>query len=99
MKNRESPDFKSLEVGISGEVDRLMNPHYGGLVLKLIVNHDVYNSSQFSENKASNTGIYVNKVSKIMGSRSRSSLRFAQPTFNNVPSHLHGGESRRESGR
>ena len=98
MKNGESPDFKSLEVGISGEVDRLMNPHYGGLVLKLIVNHDVYNSSQFSENKVSNTGIYVNKVSKIMASRSRSSLRFAQPTFNKVPSHLHGGESRRESG-
>ena len=98
MKNGESPDFKSLEVGISGEVDRLMNPHYGDLVLKLIVNHDVYNSSQFSENKVSNTGIYVNKVSKIMASHSRSSLRFAQPTFNKVPSHLHGGESRRESG-
>ena len=76
-----------------------MNPHYGGLVLKLIVNHDVYKSSQFSENEVSNTGAYVNKVSKIMASCSRSSLRFAQPTFNNVPLNLYGGESRRESWR
>ena len=30
-----------------------MNPHYGVLVLKLTVNHDVYNSSQFNENKVS----------------------------------------------
>ena len=62
MKNRESPDFKSLEVDISGEVDRLMNPHYGGLVLKLIVNHDVYNSSQFSENKKTPEGVYAGCV-------------------------------------
>ena len=49
-------------------VGRPMNPHYVGLVLKLIVNHDVYNSSQFNENKVSSTGAYVNKVSKIMAS-------------------------------
>ena len=34
-----------------------MNPHYGGLVLKLIVNHDVYNSFQFNENKVATTPI------------------------------------------
>ena len=45
-----------------------MSPHYGDLVLKLIVIHDVYNSSQFNENKVYSTGTYVNKVSKIMAS-------------------------------
>ena len=46
-------------------------------------------------NKASNTGAYVNMVSKIMASCTRNSIRFAQLKSNNVPSNSLKGERRK----
>ncbi|CAH3026867.1 unnamed protein product, partial [Porites evermanni] len=60
---------------------------------QITVNHDVYNSSQVSENEVSNTGACVNKVSKITALCSRSLGDQNSTTFHQTSTEGKVGEN------
>ena len=68
----------------------ILSPSFHGFRKECLAQNTTKNASETS--KASNTGAYVNKVSKIMASCSRNSICFAQLKSNNVPSNPYGGE-------
>ena len=71
----------------------ILSPSFHGLRKERLAQNTTNNASE--TNKVSNTGAYVNMVSKIMASCSRNLIRFAQPKSNNVPSNPFGGERRK----
>ena len=71
----------------------ILSLSFHGFRKECLAQNTTKNASETS--KASNTGAYVNKVSKIMASYSRNSIRFAQLKSNNVPSNSLKGERRK----